>query len=143
MVMFLAFHNGLLGRQRLLREHVERGAGDRAAVKRLDQSRLVDHAAARNIDQISGWLHRREHLLADDAARLRAQWRQRNQEIEFAGDLDEIVAATMRSKPSASRGELVMPITVMPKALQIRARYSAISPTPKMPTVLPDSSFAG
>ena len=43
----------------------------------------------------------------------------------------------MRSKPCSRAACRLMPITVMPKALQIGARYSAIRPTPRMPTVLP------
>ena len=46
------------GTSRLLGEHVETGRIDRAVLQRLDQRRLVDHRAARHVD--------------DDAARARA-----------------------------------------------------------------------
>ena len=49
----------------------------------------------------------------------------------------------MRSKLAVGRGVPLMPMTVMPSALQIGARYSAIRPTPRMPTVLPASSWDG
>ena len=134
----------IVGRQRLLREHVERGAGDLSRFQRLDQRRLVDHAAARDIDQIGGRLHGGEHLRADDAARLRRQRRQRHQDsrVRARSSPDRRARPCGRSLAPA-RGLPLMPITVMPNCLQIGARYSAISPTPRMPTVLPASSCAG
>ncbi len=50
---------------------------------------------------------------------------------------------TMRSKAGVGRGLPLMPTTVMCNVLQIGARYSAIRPTPRMPTVLPASSADG
>ena len=49
----------------------------------------------------------------------------------------------MRSKPATLRGDDVMPTTVMPIALHFGASASAITPMPRMPTVLPCSSLAG
>src|SRR5262245_30741249 len=49
-------------RQRLLGEHVQCGARDLAGLQVLDQGRLVEHAAAREVDQEGRGLHRRQHL---------------------------------------------------------------------------------
>ncbi len=81
----------IIRRQRLLRKHVEAGAGDLAGLQCLDQRRFVDHAAARDIDQERARLHDGKHLLADDAARLGRQRRERDQEIELGRDLHQIV----------------------------------------------------
>ena len=45
----------------LAHEHVEAGAQDRAALQRRDQRRLVDHAAARHVDQDAARAQRFEH----------------------------------------------------------------------------------
>ena len=141
---FLVFHSGLSAGSGSCENTSSAGAGDLACLQRLDQRRLVDHAAARHIDQIGARLHGGEDFLADDAARLGRQRGERHQVVEFGRDLQQARRdATMRSKPGVWRGLPLMPITVMPKALQIGARYSAISPTPRMPTVLPASSADG
>ena len=44
-------HKGLVLGQGLDRRHVERGAGEAARSQRRDQGRLVDHGAARDVDQ--------------------------------------------------------------------------------------------
>ena len=49
--------SGLSGVDRLLLEHVERGAGDAARLQRGDQRRLVDDRSARDVDEIRGRLH--------------------------------------------------------------------------------------
>ena len=52
-------------------EHVEAGGEDRAVAQRLDQRRLVDQRAARDVDQHAVRPQRREHLGIDDCARRR------------------------------------------------------------------------
>ena len=60
-------------RVRLLREDVDRGAGEPARLERLDQRLLVDELAAGGVDQARAVLHLRERLGADHAARLVVQ----------------------------------------------------------------------
>ena len=45
----------------------------------------------------------------------------------------------MRSNEASGRGVLLMPITLMPKALARFARSVPMMPTPRMATVLPNS----
>src|SRR5690606_17549032 len=52
--------------QRLLGKHVQSGAGDRLALQRLDQRRLVHDSAARGVDQNGGALHHVELALTHD-----------------------------------------------------------------------------
>ena len=75
-----------------MRKHVEAGAGDLACLQRLDQRRLVDHAAARDIHKIGGGLHGGEQFRADDVARLGRQRCEHHQIVKFAGDLHEFAA---------------------------------------------------
>ena len=49
----------IVGRQRHVGKDIEAGAGDLAGLQVLDQRRLVEHAAAREIDQERRGLHRR------------------------------------------------------------------------------------
>src|SRR5260221_1700127 len=51
-------------------EHVERGAGDFAVPERDQQRILVHHAAAREVYEEGGGLHRREDFRIDDVFRL-------------------------------------------------------------------------
>ncbi len=96
--------NGWSSAQRFLDEHVQRGARDLPGLQRREQRILVHHAAARQIEQIAGRLHRGEHLRIDDAVRLRRVGREQHQEIEPAHRLLEFVAArTSRSKPGTLR----------------------------------------
>ena len=57
----------------LLAEHVDRGAGDHAALDRLVQRLLVHERAARGVDEVGARLHARELLAADQPARLLVQ----------------------------------------------------------------------
>ena len=56
---------------RLVGEDVEAGAQDRAGLQRLDQRRLVDDAAARDVDEDALRPERLQHLRVDDPVRLR------------------------------------------------------------------------
>lgn len=49
----------------------------------------------------------------------------------------------MRSNPATSRGADEIPITLIPKPLHSGASASAMTPMPKIPTVLSLSVFAG
>ena len=71
-------HVGLVGK------HVERRAGDDAGGHGMDQRRLVDHRAARHVDQITLGAQRRQHLGVDQAARALAARRDDDQEIDLA-----------------------------------------------------------
>src|SRR4029078_12228359 len=82
----------IVGRQRLLRKDIEAGTGDFSCLEGSDQSRLIDDAAARDIDQVSRRLHRRKDLRADNIACFGAQWREHDEKIEIAGHLGEFVA---------------------------------------------------
>ena len=53
------------GTMRLVGEHIETGGIDRAVFQRLDQCRLIDHRAARHIDQNAARTKRLEHLGID------------------------------------------------------------------------------
>src|SRR6266480_3215141 len=83
----------MIDRQRLLAEYVKRRAGDAFIVKRLDQRRLVDHATAREIDQITGRLHRSEYLGIDAVAGGRGERCQQDQKIEIADHLRKLFAS--------------------------------------------------
>ena len=48
---FGSVQNGLSGRQRLVLEHVERGAADAVARERVDERRFVDQLSAADVDQ--------------------------------------------------------------------------------------------
>ena len=99
---------------------------------------LVHHAAAREIDQVGGGLHGGEHVCADDAARLRRERRQQHEVVELRHRLDQLVARRPCGRSDGSaRGAELMPTTCMPSALHFGASASAITPMPKMPTVLP------
>ena len=67
--------------RRLLHEHVERGAGDMAAVERVLQRRFVDQPAARAIDDAHAGLGLCQRLAAEDAARLVGQRRVERDEV--------------------------------------------------------------
>ena len=70
------------------REHVEGRAGDLSGIKRCAQSRLVDQAAARAIDDAHALFHRRDRLGVDDVSGLLGQRRMQRDEI---GALEQIV----------------------------------------------------
>ena len=60
MMTFGIRHSGLSGGSGMLGEDIECGAGDLAGLQVLDQRGLVEHAAAREIDQERRGLHRRD-----------------------------------------------------------------------------------
>jgi hypothetical protein len=66
----VAFEERVVHVDRLLLEHVERRAGDPAAVDRLGQRRLVDNAPARGVDHDCRRLHQAELAPADQPQRL-------------------------------------------------------------------------
>ena len=78
------------GGGRLGLEHVERGAGDLAAVERLLQRRLVDQPAARAIDDPHAGLGLRQRLARQDAARLVGQRRVQGDEVGAAQQFVEL-----------------------------------------------------
>ena len=47
---------------RLARKHIQCGSGDAMSAQRFYQRILIDHGAARGIDQVSRGLHQRDHF---------------------------------------------------------------------------------
>ena len=94
--------SGLCGIDRLLLEHVERGAGDAPAAQRLDQRGLVDDRPARHVDEVRGRLHPRELRRADRCrvASLSRRHRRRRSPTR---------AAACRGRPCARRGSRARP----------------------------------
>ena len=80
-------------RVRLLREDVERGAGDLAALERLDERVLVDQLAAGDVDDPDAVLHPRELLAPDEAARLRRERRVEGDEVRVGDEVVERLGA--------------------------------------------------
>ena len=58
----------MIGGKRLLRKHIETCARDMSAVQCLHERRLVDHAAARGVDQDDAALHAPKLHCADHVA---------------------------------------------------------------------------
>src|SRR5580704_6525937 len=74
---------------RLLFEHVQRRAGDPTFRQRLHQGGLIDHRAARGIDEKRGALHEPELSLSHQMARAGGQWAVNGNHVRFAADLLE------------------------------------------------------
>ena len=64
---------GMVRRQRLGREHVERRAADAAVAQRRDQRLVVDHRAARHVDDQRARLHQADAPRVDQTACFRGQ----------------------------------------------------------------------
>ena len=77
-------------RQRLLREDVERGPGDRPALERGCERVGVDHLAARRVHHDRGALHLRQGLFVDQAAGLVGERDVQRDNVRGAQDLIEI-----------------------------------------------------
>ena len=77
-----------------------------AAFERPDQRRLVDDLPARGVDDDRAWLQRPDHLLANQAHRLRAQWHVDAQHVclrEHRVDVREVLAERGRVGIPAAR----------------------------------------
>ena len=61
------FQQRIVGRNRLLLEHIDGGPGDAMVLQCIDECRFHDDRAARRIDEIRAWLHEREFPGADQA----------------------------------------------------------------------------
>ena len=72
---------------RLGREDVERGARDLAGADRLGQRRLVDELASRGVDDPDAVSHLRDHVGADEPARVVGQRQVQRQEVGRGEDL--------------------------------------------------------
>ena len=62
-------------------EHVECGARDPSALKRVDEGELIDNGSARGVDQERGWLHQRELAWSDLATSFRPKGRVDRNEV--------------------------------------------------------------
>ena len=82
--------DGGVGRQRLARVDVERGAGDRSGLQRGRQRRQVDDLAARAVHDDGGRLHLRERVGVDEVARLLGERRVQRDEVRAAEQLVEL-----------------------------------------------------
>src|SRR5262249_6979338 len=80
-------------RQRLTREHVERGAGDATGLDRRDQVGLHEMIAAADIDHPRALGQHLEERPRQDASRLRRERQQANHDISLARELLEPVSA--------------------------------------------------
>ena len=89
----------------LVLEHVEAGAGDRAALQRFDQRRFVDDRAARDVDQVAVLAERAQHLRVDELARAGAAGRDDDEEIDLGRQRRRArQVAKAAARPFAARG---------------------------------------
>src|SRR6266851_2468808 len=65
--------NGMILGRRLLTQNVEPGAQNSALAERGCEGFFIDQAAARRIDQNSGWLHQRQRFGVNEIARMRVE----------------------------------------------------------------------
>ena len=133
----------MVGRQRFLVEHVKRRPGNAA---RLSASTRAGSSTtpprARLIKKLDGFI----------AANTLASMLLRVASVSGVSSTKKSNSPTtcksssrpcMRSNPATARGAELTPTTRMPNALHFGASASAMSPTPKMPTVLLCKSCAG
>ena len=71
------------GNVRLVREDIETGALDCPVLQRIDERRLVDDRAARDIDQDAFLAERCQHLGVDEVARRRAAGARDDEKIDI------------------------------------------------------------
>ena len=83
----------IVGRHRLLAEHVQPGAAEPAARERVHERRVVDERPARRVDEEGARLHAAELGPPDEATRLRAE---RDVEGHRVRSLEELVEARAR-----------------------------------------------
>src|SRR5579863_4774851 len=112
---------GVVWRQRLNVEYVDRRAGDLLVLQHADQSLLVDDWPARRIDQPRRRLHSRQLRGTYQAARSVAQYHMDRQDV---GLLEQLVLGyedCAHSSGGLGRHILAQAIKFIPKALPIRA----------------------
>ena len=80
--------------QRFLHRHVQTGARNLARLQCFDQCRLVDHLAARDVDDIGGRLHRADHRAAQNLLRLGVGNRGEADDVGFRGGGLQLAAWT-------------------------------------------------
>ncbi len=80
----------MIGRRRLLHEHVEGGSGQVARTQRLGQRLLVDDAAAGTVDDASALGQQRQFAGADQVAGLVGQRRMHGEEIDARQQLGQL-----------------------------------------------------
>ena len=102
-------------------------------LQRVDQRRLVDDRAARRIDQLGASRHQRELARTDEAARLR---RQRQQDDEDFGlrqkRVERVTPGACIARPRSSSGVRLQPRTSKPDVRQAPAPPAApSSPRPQ------------
>ena len=104
---------GMIGGQRLDIEDIEAGAGDLAALDRLDQGVFVDDGPPRGIDEIGARLHVGQCLGVDGApAAVRQDQMDRNdirlaKQIFFTGDeTDAVLGASLIGEVLAPGGDI-------------------------------------
>ena len=124
-------------RRRLVLEDVEPGRGEPALAQRRDQRRLVDHAAARGVDENGGRLHHRELGRADQRP---VGLRHVDGDDVRPGKPARPGPRPARPRPPASRaprGTGSKARISMPKPAAMRARCRPLRPNPTMSSRLP------
>src|SRR5207245_9021834 len=89
----LELEQRMIGRRRLLLEHVERGARDLARLDRARQRQLVDQAAAGAVDDARTWLEPLELRFPEEVSRITGEGRVDRHEVgarEQLLDLDAL-----------------------------------------------------
>ena len=92
-----------LGHLRLPREHVQAGGAEPAAHHGFDQRRLVDHRAARDIDQPALGPERLDHLAPDQSGGFGAALAGDDQHVDVARQLARIAVVAPGDVVLASR----------------------------------------
>ena len=85
----------MVGRWRLLTENIQRGAGQPAIVKRLDQRVFINNRPARSVDQIGGRFHVAEGPLIEEMAGGRGQRRVDRNVVGFLEQKVEILGGNV------------------------------------------------
>ena len=100
--------DGGVGRERLARVHVERGAGDRSRFQRGGESRKIDDLATRAVHDDRGLLHLRERVGVDEVARLLGERCVQRDDVRGAEQLVELHQLRSRGARARLRRERVV-----------------------------------
>jgi hypothetical protein len=93
-------------RQRLVRRHVNAGAGDTPCGKRLDKSSLVDDPSASHVDEMGRGLHPTECLGVDESLGLLGQRTGEGDKIGLGQEGLELTHGVHRVRYAATGGRI-------------------------------------
>ena len=94
MITFSSPQSGLLRRQRLLREDVERGAAEVTRAQRVDECILIDDSAAADVDEDRARVHALDAVAVDEAACLLGQRQRHDDRVGLREQLVEVALVT-------------------------------------------------